>query len=196
MADLFIGTTIPSAIYLGTSPVKEVWVGTTKVWPSEIWTLFDSGYVNDIAWAANSFTRPNYTSYGGASLGYVESDGYFRMTISGAGSTYTHYAVISTTAAIRVPKTATTINCQAWRTATTGVSMYLSLVPSNASTCINTSNGGIVTSALTVGTTDKKTYSLTLTDAVKGTDNLYLCLTMRGVADNAKMLFIDKVWFE
>ena len=195
MGDFLIGTTPPSAIYVGTSPLKELWVGTTKVWPSDIWTLFDSGYVNDIAWEAGTFTRPNYTANGYAQLNYVESNGYFRMYIYGAGSTYTHYAVISTATTIKVPRTATTINCQAWRESTSGAYLYLSLVPSDAPNCISTTNGGIVTSALTLDTS-KKTYSLTLTDAVKGTDNLYLCLTMRGVSNTTKYCFIDKVWFE
>lgn len=166
------------------------------MWPSDIWTLFDSGYVNDIAWEVDAFPRPNYTSMAGASLDYVESDGYFRMRVGNNSSAYYHHAAISTATAVKVPKTATRINCQAWRSSTTGVYMYLSLIPSNASTCINTSNGGIASSALSISTTAKKTYSLTLTDAVKGTDNLYVCLTIRGQANSDKTLYIDKVWFD
>lgn len=199
MGDFLIGNSSPSKIFLGTSSVKAIYLGENLVWENALWTLYDNGLVDGVAWSANVLPRENYTAAGLVDTSTLTSGTSMRIYIatSSSSTAVNQNAHIITTDAISVPINATTLNVQA-NYLNASIHMNFGLLPANAATSVSTANGGQLT-GYQLMTTTKTDYSLTLDESVKGTSNLHLVINGRGTSGQGtsqRNLNIFKVWFE
>lgn len=195
MGDLFVGGTRPARILLGAKDVSKLYIGTSLVWQNrpDVWTHFDNGYVDDIAWGANII--PNYgdATYGEASLGYVAADGYMRLRIRNGNTANTHYANLATTNLIYIPSGATAlhINGSAYSNSPT---IRFGLLVANAANSIDVTNGGIVSPLITPSGT-YVTQTLALPVDLPRDAQYRIAITARGQANMDRYYRIKKVWF-
>lgn len=191
---LFLGET-PVTLDVGGKAVKEIWLGTQRIYTaSRELVIFDKGYVQGIGWGENNFPRQGNSTYGHGSIARV-SDGYLMVYISDAGSSNKHNGHVATLLPVTVPENAKNINVNV-RNRGASISMRFGLISPNAAYADADSRGAVLSTAITVKDETYTTYSLALTDAVKGTQ-MHPVINGYGYANApVRELWIDKVWFD
>lgn len=192
---LFIGSKRPTNIILGTDEVSKVYVGTKQVWQkqNDIWEYFNEGYVNGIEWSTNALPTPNPTTYGEASLNYVESEDYMRLRIRNGNTSTVNHTSIATTNLITIPEGATKLNIYG-SAMSNSPQIRFGLFPANAPDSNDTSNGG-VQSGLVTPTATYQTQTLDLPSGYAGSSLYRIVIAARGAADRDRYYRIKRVWF-
>lgn len=191
---LFLGET-PVTLDIGGKAVKEIWLGAQRIYTaSRELVIFDKGYVHDIGWAVNKFPRQGNGSYGRGSLDKV-SDGYMELYISDGSSTLTHNSHVTTQNPVEIPVNAKNISVSVRKNGA-NLNMKFGLISPNAAYADAESRGALLSTSIAVKTDTYTTYTLALTDTVKGAQ-MHPVINAYGQANApTRELWIDKVWFD
>lgn len=155
----------------------------------EYMVLYDNGFVDGVEWTVNTLPREGQTTMAST---YLSGNSQFTIYNGGTG-TNNHNAHYITKEPIVVPKNATTMNIET-HILVGGCGANFGLLPADAPTSVDTSNGGQLSGYITVDTGASKTLSITLDDSVKGTNNLYAVINGRLIG--GRRICFTKVWFE
>lgn len=164
--------------------------------------LFDNGWVDNIPWGGNLLNRPSYTTLGKFDLSRVESNGYMRIYI-GAGSSFAqveHNAHVCTVNHVSIPANATKMKV---RMMSPNNGSYVpvaifGLLTDDCVNALNATNGGQLSSSITVSRGGYTDYEITLNNGIAGTDIYRAVVNIKasGLDDVAPNIYINKVWFE
>lgn len=198
---IYLGSSAVNRIYLGTSAVKKVYLGTDLVFEAAgADVLFDNGWVSGISWSGNALPREQYTSVATYSFGYVDSEGYMRLTVNSASSysNVQHNCHVCTSGLITVPAGATKMLVNVRATASTSPEIYFKfgLVTQDCVAATDATNGGQLSAWLSPSTTATN-YEITLDNGIAGNQFIAVVNARRTAqASAARSLEIYKVWFE
>lgn len=198
---IYIGAGALKGLYLDTDAVKKIYLDADVVFQARATdVLFDNGWVDGVSWAGNLLPRPQYTSVATYSFGYVESEGFMRLTVNSSSSysNVNHNCHVCTAEAITVPANATSMRVQAKVTSTASPQMYMKfgLLTADCVNSMDDSNGGVLSSLLTPTSTVSE-YTLALPSGVAG-GQFYAIVNARRTAQASSLRNLDiyKVWFE
>lgn len=190
---ILMGTSNVRDIFIGASPIKQVWLGTDLVFSkgTYIWTMYDNGLISGIDWGRNKFPRTGGT--GNISSRYEDTTmhAYCNATGEPTAKSNCHFNTVNT---IAIPPNATKL-CVSARYLNASTDIRFGMLPANTVNSQSTVNGGFLSGTLTL-TSSYATYSVDIPSSVLGATDLYVVVNAIIKLDKRRDTYVRKVWFE
>lgn len=186
MGNFLIGAKRPAEILLGSQSAAQIYLGTELVWEKEtgIWTYYDHGFINDIAWTRNA--------YGEASSGNSSNDTHLLLYYTGSAR-----GSWRTSMPVKVPRNAHTLQV-VFGKANYSPRANFGLIHKDVTGGtgqVNTENGGQVYNSGWVTISGTTTLDMTLNDNLKGSEDYYIVCSALFSGSNRMDLRIYSVRF-